>query len=39
MEKTKTNRSSDVLVVEISGKRAGTSKQRPTENAIIDYDH
>ena len=39
MENTKTNRSSDVLVVEISGKRAGTSKQRPTENAIIDYDH
>lgn len=28
----------DVLVVEISGKRPGTSKQRPTEKYKIDYD-
>lgn len=30
---------SKVLVVEISGKRPGTSKQRPTERFIISYDH
>ena len=29
----------DVLVVEISGKRPGTKKQRPTEKFHIDYDH
>lgn len=29
----------DVLVVEISGKRAGTSKQRPTEKMAIEYPH
>lgn len=29
----------EVLVVEISGKRQGTSKQRPTETFRIDYDH
>lgn len=29
----------DVLVVEISGKRPGTSKQRPTERYDISYDH
>lgn len=29
----------DVLVVEISGKRPGTSKQRPTEKFEISYDH
>lgn len=29
----------DVLVVEISGKRAGTSKQRPTEKMTIEYPH
>ena len=29
----------DVLVVEISGKRPGTSKQRPTEKFDISYDH
>lgn len=28
----------DVLVVEISGKRPGTSKQRPTESYEINYD-
>ena len=40
MAKPKTkNRHNDVLVVEISGKRAGTSKQRPTEKANIEYDH
>lgn len=29
----------DILVVEISGKRPGTSKQRPTETAEITYPH
>lgn len=29
----------DILVVEISGKRPGTSEQRPTEKNNIKYDH
>ena len=29
----------DVLVVEISGKRPGNVKARPTENLDIKYDH
>lgn len=39
MERADRNIVNDTLVVEISGKRPGTSKQRPTENAILDYPH